>query len=57
MKADWKIEVVEAATDKVVKTLMADSEREANRIDDGLNINLNHEAFFTRVVPPTEPTK
>ena len=55
--ADWKIEVVEAATDKVVKTLMAGSEREANRIDDGLNINLNHESFFTRVVPPTEPTK
>ncbi len=55
--SDWKIEVVDSTTDKVVKTFKADSEREANRIDDGLNINLNHEAFWTRVVPSKEPTK
>ena len=55
--SDWKIEVVDSTTDKVVKTFKADSENKASRIDNGLNIYLNHEAFFTRVVPSKEPTK
>lgn len=54
---NWKVEVVESTTNKVVKTFKVDSENKANRIDAGLNINLNHEAFFTRVVPPQEPAK
>lgn len=54
---NWKVEVVEWTTNKVVKTFKADSENKASRIDNGLNINLNHEAFFTRIVPPQEPAK
>lgn len=30
------------------------SERRADRIDDGLNINLNHEQFYTRMVEDDE---
>lgn len=46
----WKVEVIEYYTGNIVKTLEAKSERAADRIDDGININLDHDAFFTRVV-------
>lgn len=46
----WKVEIVSYDTGEVVKTMDAESERQADRIDRGVNINLNHEKFFTRVV-------
>ena len=53
-QADYKIQVVDAETDEIVKTLEAHNLRTAERIDDGLNINLNHMKFFTRIVEPKE---
>lgn len=48
----WKVEIVEFVTDEVVKTFAADGtdRRTAERIDDGLTYNLDHEHFFTRIV-------
>ena len=45
----WLIKVVNSDSGEVVKTLQANSERAADRIDDGININLNHEKFHTVV--------
>ena len=53
-QADYKIQVVDAETGEIVKTLEAHNLRTAERIDDGLNINLNHMKFFTRIVEPKE---
>ena len=53
-QADYKIQVVDTETDEIVKTLEAHNLRTAERVDDGLNINLNHMKFFTRIVEPKE---
>lgn len=47
-----KIEIVEYATDKVVKTIDCHdkSERQVEKVDDGVNINLDHDRFYTRMV-------
>lgn len=46
----WKVEVVESATDTVVKTLGPfPNESRAEKCMDGLDINLDHASFFTRV--------
>ena len=49
---EWKVQVIEAETNEVVKEIAAPTERQAGMIDDGLNINLNHNKFFTVVVSP-----
>jgi len=47
-----QIEVIEYSTNEVVKTIECHgkSERQVDRVDDGLNRQLNHEEFFTRIV-------
>lgn len=47
-----KIKVIKADTGEVVKTLEAATERAAERIDRGLNINLNHADYYTMIEPP-----
>ena len=49
-KTKYLIEVIDYQTNEVVKTMETTSQRQADRIEDGLNINLNHDAFFTRTV-------
>ena len=49
------IEVVEAETDEVVKTIEAANLRTAERTEDGMNINLNHMQFFTRIREKEKP--
>lgn len=46
------IEVVETATKKVVRRVEVTrhGERARDRIDSGMNINLNHSEYHTRVV-------
>lgn len=44
------IEIVEFETEAVIERKGPYSERQANRIDDGMNINLNHDKYFTRIV-------
>lgn len=55
MADTYKIKVIKADTGEVVKTLEAVTERAANRIDDGLNINMNHADYYTVIEPPKEP--
>ena len=47
------IEVVEILTDKVVRTIEINppkNERQAERTEDGVNRNMAHERFYTRLV-------
>jgi hypothetical protein len=46
----WFVEIVEYGTNAVIERIDCKSENGAERTDDGVNINLNHEKFFTRVV-------
>jgi hypothetical protein len=50
----WSVKVIESATGKVVKEMKVNSERQADRIETGLSINLNHEKFHTEVDEITE---
>ena len=44
------IEIVEYETGEVVKTVEVDgSLRKAYRVDTGVNINLDHDKFYTRI--------
>ena len=43
------IEVVEFDTDEVIERKGPYTERQADKIDNGMNINLNHDKYFTRI--------
>lgn len=44
------VEIVEHATGKVERRMGPMSERKADKVDTGANINLDHERYFTRIV-------
>ena len=44
------VEIVEASSGDVVKRIGPVSERQAEKIEDGASINLDHEQYFTRIV-------
>lgn len=46
----WFVEVLDYDTNAVIERISCKSETGAQRTDDGVNINLNHDKFFTRVV-------
>jgi hypothetical protein len=48
------VQIIDTATGEVEKELGPKRIRQAEKIEDGLNINLNHGAFHTRVVPIDE---
>lgn len=45
----FKVKVINTETGEAVKTLEASSQRQAERLEDGLNINLNHARYHTEV--------
>ena len=50
----YKIKVIEANTGEVVKTLEATTERLAERVERGLNRNMNHDSYYTVIEPPKD---
>lgn len=46
---EHNIEIVETETNEVVQTIPGGSHRTAERIERGVNINLNHEKYHTRI--------
>jgi hypothetical protein len=50
MDADYYVEIVRFADDEVVQRMGPMSERQADQVDSGANINLNHDDYFTRIV-------
>lgn len=51
MSVNWFVEVIDGVTGKVEKKLGPMPERKAEKVEDGLNINLNHERYYTRSYP------
>lgn len=51
MQTPYIVEVVDAETDVVVKSIPCKNERDADKVDSGLNRQLNHDQYFTRIVP------
>jgi hypothetical protein len=45
----YLIKIMEHGKDEPFKTMEATSERMAEKIDRGANINLNHEKFYTTI--------
>ena len=52
----YKIKVIKTDTGEVVKTFETVTERAAERIDRGLNINMNHADYYTVIEPPKDPS-
>lgn len=49
-EADWYVDVVRAATGEIEKSLGPyGSERTAERAEDGLNRNIDHERYYTDI--------
>lgn len=49
-RAQVFVEIVRYEGGEVVKRMGPMSRHSAEKVDDGANINLNHEQFFTRIV-------
>jgi hypothetical protein len=45
-----KVQIVDIRNDEVVKEIEVQSERQAEKLERGMNINLDHENYFTRIV-------
>lgn len=45
------VEIRDFEKNAVLKRMGPFSERKAERVDNGLNINLNHDEFYTLIVP------
>lgn len=43
------VKIIETETGKVVQEIPCKGEREAERVERGANINLNHEKFHTEI--------
>ena len=56
MATEWQVEIVERGNpEKVIKAISCgSSERHAERVERGVNINLNHDKFFTRLASASE---
>ena len=48
--AGWFVEVIESKGSKVVKSIPFTSYSNAERVERGVQINLNHEQFHTKTV-------
>ena len=49
MDNNYYVEIIEYKSEEVVKCMGPMSEHKADRVDDGVNINLNHEEFYTLI--------
>lgn len=52
MSGKIKVHVRERATNEIVKTLEADTEQQAERMERGLLINMDREKYFVDVETP-----
>jgi hypothetical protein len=50
MKKKFKVQIISFDYGEVVKEIACFSKREAKKVDWGININLYHEHYYTRIV-------
>lgn len=48
----WAVHIVEHDTERVVRAIPCASERAAERVEHGANINLDHRFYYTEIVGP-----
>lgn len=48
----WIVQVIDAATEEVVKTMTRPTERAADKLADGVSINLDHDRYYVTVQAP-----
>ena len=48
------VNIIEMNTEEVIKKLSCRSMREAIRVERGVNINLDHENYYTSIYDPNE---
>jgi len=49
MSKEYYVQIIKYKTSEVVKKMGPFSEREANKVDDGANRNLNHGEYYTLI--------
>ena len=49
MKEQWFVDIICSDTDEVFESIPTDSLRKAERVEDGIMINLNHEEYYTKI--------
>ena len=52
MSDTYKVKVIKTDTGEIVKTFEAVTERAAERMERGLNRNMNHSDYYTVIEPP-----
>ncbi|WP_033829103.1 hypothetical protein [Bacillus andreraoultii] len=50
----YLVQIIRKSTNEVVQEMEAKSERIAEQVERGANINLNHDEYFTQIVPPVK---
>lgn len=51
-----EVAIVAHDTEQTVKTLKAGSQREAEKLERGMNINLDHRFYYTEIRTPSLPS-
>jgi len=46
----WQVEIRNIDTEEIINIIDCKSERSAERVEDGININLNHANYYTEKV-------
>ena len=49
----FEVHIIERSTNKVIKKLRGGTERRAEKVERGANINLDHEKFYTTIIAPS----
>lgn len=49
---NWKVDVIDGSTGDVVRTIACKTERDAERVERGLLVNMNHDRYYTQVSGP-----
>lgn len=45
----WFVEIYKYEDDELIDSIECSSERQAEKVEDGVNINLNHEEYYTLI--------
>ena len=53
----WKVQIIETETGRVEDSIPCYSERDAERVERGVLINLNHDKYHTEIVDGAQGAK
>ena len=51
-----KVLIKEYGSEDIVKVIECSTQRQAEKVDDGININLNHDKYYTVIEKDNHPT-